>query len=103
MPLLILVEITNLFIFRQILIFLYGCGILVTENCMKQIKGICWTDEAMFSSRSLAPSPLPARTCLSHIRPVHIVDKSLHSVLGQAGSTLGEEGIGGRLQTARLC
>lgn len=39
MPLLILVEIIDLFIFRQILIFLYGYGILVTGTCIMQIKG----------------------------------------------------------------
>lgn len=47
-------------------IFLCGCGILITETCVVQIKGVCCTDEVTFSSGSWAPHPLPGRTGTSH-------------------------------------
>lgn len=112
-PLLILFELIDLFIFRQILIFLYGCGILAMETCIMQIR-ICWTSGTMFSSRSLAPHPFPARTGISHtykdVYPslislclCEVIDTMGSSVLDQAESTVGEEGMWGRLQSARLC
>lgn len=111
-PLLILVEIIGLFLFRQILIFLYGCGILVTETCIMQIKGVCWTNESFPLDLWLHIPSLPGQVYLTHTTPVCIIDKSValvvidimgSSVLRQAGSTLGEEGTWRRLQSARLC
>lgn len=97
-----------IYVCRQALTFLCGCGILITETCVVQMKGVCWTDEAMFSSGSWAPRPLPARTGTSHTCNTRMhcwqVSPSMgswaslgSSILGQAWGTLGEDRAWGRL------